>query len=48
MALGHTVTYILQIVIGTLLGVLLAVVTSLIAAHYGEPSAVWLWETLTS
>lgn len=37
-------TYLLQLVLGTLLGVLLAAVTSLIAYHLGEPSAVWFWE----
>lgn len=37
-------SYLLQLVLGTLLGVLLAAVTSLIAYHLGESSAVWLWE----
>lgn len=40
-------SYLLQLVLGTLLGALLAAVTSLIAYHMGEPSAVWVWEKLT-
>ena len=35
-------TYLLQLVIG----ITLAALTTLIAAHCGEPSAVWLWEKL--